>query len=288
LSRIIGWGVKSVEWSYESDKLIQVLEDFWNITGINIAVFDGDHTCIADPQRANPFCRIIQETPEGKEACDRCDRMLFERCQKNGRGQRQVCHAGLTDAAVPIIYNGLTVGYVIFGQVRRQSSRFVIPSDAPYYAQLANVWNQLPVIEDRVFDSVISLGVMVAAYILTEKMIAPDKEELATAVGNYLAEHMTEQPLIDELCYQFHTSKNTLYREFRERYHCTVNEYLLQRRVEAAQELLKKSEKSIIEVGEEVGFGSYCNFCRFFKRETGLSPSEYRKLKTTGKISKKK
>jgi AraC-like DNA-binding protein len=55
------------------------------------------------------------------------------------------------------------------------------------------------------------------------------------------------------------------------------HQYLLQRRVERARQLLETSELSITAIGLEVGFGSGQHLARVFRRLTGCTPREYRR-----------
>ena len=56
-------------------------------------------------------------------------------------------------------------------------------------------------------------------------------------------------------------------------------QYLLDYRIEKAKELLVTTDKKIEQVASEVGFGTYNNFARAFRKKTGVSPREYRKNK---------
>ena len=57
----------------------------------------------------------------------------------------------------------------------------------------------------------------------------------------------------------------------------TPQEYRLSFRMNKAKELLKDSSISVQNVAYSVGYNDPFSFSKFFKRETGLSPSEYRK-----------
>jgi AraC-like DNA-binding protein len=59
---------------------------------------------------------------------------------------------------------------------------------------------------------------------------------------------------------------------------CPPHTYLLQRRVERAEQLLRTSDLPITCIGYDVGFGSSQHFARVFRRLTGHSPRDYRKL----------
>ncbi|MFV0527842.1 MAG: response regulator [Lachnospiraceae bacterium] len=56
------------------------------------------------------------------------------------------------------------------------------------------------------------------------------------------------------------------------------SEYLIQIRVDKAKELLAEQNIGMVEVAEQVGYSDLKYFSRLFKKVTGLSPSDYRKL----------
>jgi AraC family transcriptional regulator len=53
--------------------------------------------------------------------------------------------------------------------------------------------------------------------------------------------------------------------------------YFIQMRMARARQLLIETERSIIDVGLEVGYGSASHFSQVFRREVGVAPSHYRK-----------
>lgn len=46
--------------------------------------------------------------------------------------------------------------------------------------------------------------------------------------------------------------------------------------ISEAKVLLKQTDKTVLQISEELGFPNAPFFCRYFKRETGTTPSEYR------------
>ena len=68
-----------------------------------------------------------------------------------------------------------------------------------------------------------------------------------------------------------------LNRIFKENTGMTLHQMLLRIRLQNAKELLKQTKLSIDEIHKEVGFNDRTQFCTFFRKQTGLSPSEYRK-----------
>lgn len=65
-------------------------------------------------------------------------------------------------------------------------------------------------------------------------------------------------------------------RAFRDAYGETPGQYLTRRRVERAQDMLRTANLSVTEICTLVGYQSLGTFSATFKRQTGLSPSQYR------------
>lgn len=57
----------------------------------------------------------------------------------------------------------------------------------------------------------------------------------------------------------------------------TPGELIRQTRVHEAKRLLLRTELSVRQVAARVGFGDPAYFCRFFRRETGASPGDFRR-----------
>ncbi len=66
-------------------------------------------------------------------------------------------------------------------------------------------------------------------------------------------------------------------RLFRAAYRKTPHQYLIDQRIAKAKDLLRSSDLPISEICCAVGFESLGSFSSLFRRETGLSPSAYRK-----------
>ena len=58
----------------------------------------------------------------------------------------------------------------------------------------------------------------------------------------------------------------------------TLIEYLQNLRVEKAKRLLEASQTPVEEISVEAGYEDASFFRRLFKRRTGLTPSQYRRL----------
>src|SRR5882762_6465241 len=70
---------------------------------------------------------------------------------------------------------------------------------------------------------------------------------------------------------EFHFS-----RAFKRTTGLTPSQYFIHLRLEKARRLLRETNRSIIEIGLDVGYTSPSHFAQIFRREVGISPSEYR------------
>lgn len=103
--------------------------------------------------------------------------------------------------------------------------------------------------------------------------------QLLSDICNYVAEHYTEKILLDNICFLFGTNKTTLCQRFKAEYGLTLLEYIDQLKIKEAKKLLQAQKPSVTEISEKLGFSSIHYFCRHFKKNTGMSPSEYAKGK---------
>src|SRR2546426_4818162 len=82
---------------------------------------------------------------------------------------------------------------------------------------------------------------------------------------------------LNEISKQACLSRFHFLRLFRDTFETTPHQYLIQRRIEKAKELLRWKEMSVTDVCFEVGFESLGSFSALFRRCVGTAPVTYRK-----------
>ena len=93
----------------------------------------------------------------------------------------------------------------------------------------------------------------------------------------YVLEHYQERIQISELADLIFLSVSQLDRKFKKLYQITPQKYILRVRINAACQLLTRTEKRVSEIALESGFYDQSYFTKQFVNLMGLSPSEYRK-----------
>lgn len=103
--------------------------------------------------------------------------------------------------------------------------------------------------------------------------------KMVSEVVNYINAHYREQLTLSNVSSKFYISRYHLSRVFKKATGFSFTEFINSVRIKEAQTLLRDRDSKIINVAEEVGFGSISHFCRVFKEVTGTSPLQYRKTK---------
>lgn len=103
------------------------------------------------------------------------------------------------------------------------------------------------------------------------------KKASVADVKEYLDSHYCSKITLDQLSTDFYINKYYLTKVFKEQYGQSITNYLLNVRITKAKQLLRFSEKSVEEIGFEVGLGAPHYFSQTFKSVEGVPPSVYRK-----------
>lgn len=99
-------------------------------------------------------------------------------------------------------------------------------------------------------------------------------EDIAVA---FIKEHLSEDLSVKVVADAAFVSTDHLTRVFKKKFGMTVTDYILDRRMKLAGELLKKPDLRITMVSTSVGFNNYSYFTEQFKKYYGLTPRDYQK-----------
>jgi AraC-like DNA-binding protein len=90
-------------------------------------------------------------------------------------------------------------------------------------------------------------------------------------------DHCYDHPLsLDQISSKACFSRYHFLRLFRQAFHKTPHQYLIERRIEKAKELLSADDLRVTDVCFEVGFQSLGSFSSLFHKSVGHSPNIYR------------
>jgi len=102
--------------------------------------------------------------------------------------------------------------------------------------------------------------------------------EVITAVMGYINTHFREDLTLDDVASFSGFSRFYISRSFKKQTGYSFKDYLCQKRLQVAMDLLIRSNKPMREVVVESGFRSVATFNRVFREKKGCTPTQYRAI----------
>ncbi len=102
------------------------------------------------------------------------------------------------------------------------------------------------------------------------------KEAYAKKVLEFIEAHYSEKITVTQAAQFVGLDRSYLCSLFRQYFHCSIQQYLIQFRMKKAAELLENPELVIGDVARSVGYTDPLLFSKTFKKHTGQSPKHYR------------
>jgi AraC-like DNA-binding protein len=264
----------------------------WRMFGVNTALVSMDgrrFVSFEREERAQPFCRVLNSTAEGRALCVMCDRGKFLEARRDRQALRYRCHAGLREFIIPVIRNGEAVALLQCGQVHDRAPGAADWGEASASLRSAGIqpsslralFERNRVLTPDRQDDLLDLLALIAA-----RLARADEQELPAAPGQvqaalgramtYIDTRLDEKLLLVDIARASGLSPRSLMRLFRHEAGSSVVGFILQRRVARARQLLTGG-RTCAEVAFACGFGSVQHFNRIFRRFEGMSPTEWRR-----------
>lgn len=272
---------------FSIDQLQGLLKDFYRIANIRITVFDSNLTeLVSFPENCAPFCQLIRSTEEGRFACAKCDREACAVATKRDSAYIYRCHAGLTEAIMPLWVENALVGYLLFGHVFAyksweegletiQKCCEVYPVDKE---KLRAALPDCPQASDEYILSAAHILHATASFLVMQRMAVLKEDSFAAQIDAYINEHFCEDITVASLCWEFGIGRTKLYKLSNQLYGYGISEHIRTLRIRKAKQLLTECKQmSIADIALHCGFSDYNYFITVFHSKVGMSPGAYRK-----------
>ncbi len=100
--------------------------------------------------------------------------------------------------------------------------------------------------------------------------------DLATQIAQYIEGHFREPITLETISQMFHYSTRYLTRVFKRKFDCSPIDFVIRNRMEWSKTLLATTNASISDVAADIGYTDIYYFSRLFKKQTGLTPRQYK------------
>ena len=114
----------------------------------------------------------------------------------------------------------------------------------------------------------------------TENALSPLDREFMTKILDIINENIANEELnVPFIATRMCMSSSTLYRKINAIVGVSTNEYIRHLRLMRAAELIIAGDMPITNIAESVGFGTHSSFAKAFKKEFGMTATEYQAKK---------
>lgn len=112
---------------------------------------------------------------------------------------------------------------------------------------------------------------------LESPQIADADQEMMEKLLRFMEEHIADEDLkIEELAEAVHMGRTVFYGKIKALVGMSPSDFLRRLRMQRAEELIARSKMNFSQIAFRVGFSDPKYFTKCFKKETGMTPSEYR------------
>ena len=112
-----------------------------------------------------------------------------------------------------------------------------------------------------------------------EKIIgdSPKTKDAVELAEFYIIQHLTENLSLEEVAAEACVSPTHLTRLFKKRYQMGVVDFVTEKKMALAEELMKQENLTVSYIASKLGYSNYSYFTKVFKKYTGKTPTEYKK-----------
>lgn len=271
---------------FHLEELQTLLADFYRITQIRITVFDECfQELVSYPEHRPAFCQLIRSSAAGSRACAKCDQEACKIAAKETETYIYRCHAGLTEAIIPLNIGNTVIGYLLFGHILAYDSVEegwnVIQTCCDTYGldmdKLKKNCENRPLMSKEYINSAAKILHATASYLILEKMAVLKQDSEVSKLDQYLNLNYIRPLTAEVICQELNVGRTKLYKWSNQLYGTGPAEQIRKIRINKAKEMLRDSGYSITEIGQICGFEDYNYFISVFRKETGISPGKYRR-----------
>jgi len=245
----------------------------------------------------NSYCMQIKSNRILWDRCIRYKECIFKKLENNISTLYGMCHAGIEEYVVPVLYKGNIIAIIHAGsfctnedksrkRIKKISRKYKISEKSLLSTYFASVKKVKPN-ENEITTLLNVAAVCISSiYSYIEPMINDVHENSkAEHKENYVLMHIIEyikqnyrsDITINDISRFCHCSRSYISHIFTKNMNQNINSFINSLRIEEAKVYLINTNLSIKIISDRVGFNDPNYFSKVFTSFTGLSPKEYRK-----------
>ena len=276
---------------FDEERLRRLIANLNFLTGLPANILDPKGRDINLFRGHPPFCRMMNDLPEGHRRCVACDECKIRRYTADRGFQFYRCHAGICEAIMPLFDKKRPLAYLAFGcyldetpmEEQWEYSRSLLDWYPGGPDALKDAFFQFRQYSQKEIQAYAEILEALSSYIQIQGMILSTEQTDLQRLDLYLEQHYMEHLSLASISRELHMGRTKLCTLAKQLSGGRTLSYLIaRRRITAAKKLLLQTSLPISEVGEAVGVSDYNYFSKVFRSVAGMTPSAFRKQGQNG------
>lgn len=168
--------------------------------------------------------------------------------------------------------------------IKEAEKTYIIPKNNPQLKKLVRKDNA-PIGGEQLIKTYLEQLLIFQLRNITQsndQIMTPQKDNmsdpLVSAIQQYLLQRVEETVRIEDICNEFDYSRSFLSRYFREQTGYSLAAFATMQKINAAKQLIRETNLNFAQISNRLSFENPQYFSRVFKRCTGMTPTEYKRL----------
>ncbi|MFT3983995.1 MAG: PocR ligand-binding domain-containing protein [Lachnospiraceae bacterium] len=246
---------------------------------------------ICASKRNRPFCHILERNPLTNKYCCICDDKAHEFCTKTQNPFSYYCHAGLLEIVCPVYYETIYIGFLVIGQFRTREKSY----DKDYIQKLASACNinydlliqkyrSHSILSMDTIEGLKLLESLCVRHLIDSGVFTLNEHEIIKKIESYIQMNIHHPLTLEEIADHVYLNPSYLSHIYKDITGRNLSAHIQQQRISTACLLIRTTNLSFIQIAKETGFRDANYFTKVFKKETLMTPRQYKRKWESGEL----
>ena len=229
------------------------------------------------------FCSMIQKSLGLRPLCQKEDRSACMKALAKGESIVYTCHAGLSEAVIPVRIQGDTAFYALIGQFRRCDScsgalAKAIEGQGLDRKAYDNAFQERPFLSDCRIRSMLSLFENILHILISTGQMRRGTATAAEEILGYIDGHIGESITIGDAAKALSRSVSSVSHIARSAFGLSFKEMVIERKLRAFDEMMELTPgMTVKEAASLVGYDDPLYFSRLYRKKRRFPPSSMKR-----------
>jgi ligand-binding sensor protein len=265
------------------EEVQNLIDSFAYCFRVKITVFspEMEELIVGLQNPGSQYCQLIQKGLRYRYRCLRQDKLMCENCASKKRLTIYQCHAGCSEAVLPMEVNGKIIGYAMLGQFRTGT---IVPSDILQEwkknkldtEELCAAYDNQPFFNAETVKNMLRLFSMLIAFLITRDYVRVRRPTLVENVLRWINDNITEQIELDDAVEDLQRSRSAISHAVKKQLGMSFKQLCTIMKIQKFESIIAvQPDISITEAAALVGYDDPLYFSRMYRKVRLSPPSSY-------------